>query len=187
MNAFGRWLVPVLAALACVGCSAPSTAPDTAADAETAETAETAESTMQAGATGRPLPGTEALTPPPPDSAADDHVTGLGSLPDGRLTADLALTVSGLTAFAEQVTGSCATMSSEPTLAAVLSDGSTLRVTFGGSGGRLLLTAPGIEVRQTLASPEVTAGAESFRVASDLFTQGTSEHSGRIVLEGTCR
>ncbi|TFV62895.1 UNVERIFIED_ORG: hypothetical protein E4P37_16130 [Bacillus sp. AZ43] len=140
-----------------------------------------------AGETGFPLPGGEALTPPPPDAAADEHREGLAALPDGMLAADLELSVSGLTAFAEPVTGSCASMASQPTVIATLSDGSTLRVGFAEEGGTLLLAAAGIESAHTLAGVDLDATSGGFRLAADLLTEGTSERSGRLVLDGTCR
>jgi hypothetical protein len=143
--------------------------------------------TETAGRTGRPIPGVEALTPPPPDPAAGKHLDGLAKVPDGRLAGTFDMTVSGLTGFSESVAGTCSNMATSPTLEFPLSDGSTFRMSFGADGGSLLLAAPGIEVRQTLAAVELTGEGGALRVAADLLTEGTSENSGHLVVEGTCR
>jgi hypothetical protein len=96
------------------------------------------------------------------------------------------MTVSGLTGFSESVAGTCSNMASSPTLEFPLSDGSAFRMSFGADGGSLVLAAPGIEVRQTLAAVELAGDGGSLRVAADLLTEGTSENSGRLLVEGTC-
>jgi hypothetical protein len=96
------------------------------------------------------------------------------------------MTVSGLTGFSEPVTGTCSGMATTPTLDFRLSDGSTFHVSFRADGGSLLLAAPGIEVRQTLAAVDLTATSTSLRVAADLLTEGTTENSGRLLIDGAC-
>ncbi len=166
----------VLLVLACTGC---------AADEDVAETAATS-TPEAAGTTGEPLPGHEALTPPPPDPQADDRADRLAALPDGPLAGDLDLTVSGLTGFAEQVTGTCAGSAGTTTLRTALSDGSTLTLTFDDDGGALLLAAPGIEVRQTFDAVDLTVSGRSVSLDADLLTEGTSERSGHLTLDATC-
>ena len=167
--------------LACAGCGA--------GEQETVERAATAtapSAAQEAGETGEPIPGDEALTPPPPDPAAEEHRGDLAVLPDGRFAGTLDLTVSGLTGFSERVAGTCSSMGTTPTLEFPLSDGSTFRVSFQADGGELLLAAPGIEVRQTLDAVELTAGPESLRVSAELLTDGTTENSGRLLVDGAC-
>jgi hypothetical protein len=166
----------MLVVLACAAC---------ATEEDVAERAATS-SPEAAAVTGQPLPGDEALTPPPPDPEGGDHVDQLATVSDGTLAADLELTVSGLTGFAEPVTGTCAAMATGPTLDMRLSDGSTLSLAFDGDGGSLVLAAPGIEVRQTLDAVDLSVSGTSVSLGADLLTEGTSERSGRLSLDGTC-
>jgi hypothetical protein len=134
---------------------------------------------------GPPLPGDEALTPPPPDPGAGDLLTRLDGLPVGALVGSLDLQVSGTAAFAEAVRGSCSGSSQARSFVMDLSDGSSLEISFGPDGGRSRLTAPGIEVDQTLTAVDLQVDG-GLVVSADLLTGGTSEPSGHLALTGTC-
>jgi hypothetical protein len=180
----GKRRLPYLSGLILLVCAGCGTGEQVTV--ERAATASAPSAAEEAGETGEPIPGDEALTPAPPDPAAEEHQGDLAALPDGRFAGTLDLTVSGLTGFSQRVAGSCSSMGSTPTLEFPLSDGSTVRVSFQADGGSLLLAAPGIEVRQTLDAVELTAGSDSLRVAAELLTEGTTENSGRLLVEGTC-
>jgi hypothetical protein len=171
-----EWYLSGLILLVCAGCGTDPV--------ERSATAPSA--SEEPGQTGDPMPGDEALTPPPPDPESGDHLGLLATAPDGPLEGDLDLAVSGLTAFAEPVTGTCAAMATSPVLEMTLSEGSTLTVRFDGDGGSLLLAAPGIEVRQTLDAVSLTTEGGSVSLGADLLTEGTTERSGRLALEATC-
>jgi hypothetical protein len=141
---------------------------------------------LPAGGTGIPgLPGDEALSPPPPDPAADDHRALLSALPAGALTGTVELTVSGLVGFAEPVTGRCLSDQADPVLEVDLSDGSVLRVAAGSDGLQSALRAPGVEARHTVADVRLAAGPPAV-VAGGLLTDGTTEPAGSLHLEFTC-
>jgi hypothetical protein len=170
-------LAPTLAGCGALGGAGGEAAPATLRD-EGAGT--------RPASTGFALPGDEALSPAPPDPAADEHLRGVGSLPDGAFAGKLELTVSGLVGFAEPVAGSCSDMATAPAFRVGLSDGSSLELGFGEGGGTLLLSASGIEVRQTLSEVAMRAEAGTVTVDAQLLTDGTSERSGRLHLSGTC-
>jgi hypothetical protein len=137
-------------------------------------------------ATVRPaLPGDEALTPPPPDPAADGYRQALAGLADGALSGSLQLAVSGLVAYDEQITGRCRPSASPPAVEAQLSDGSVLRLTAADDGLTTALTAPGIEVRHSLADVELGTSGGTV-VSGRLLTEGTTEPSGSLRMEFTC-
>ena len=131
------------------------------------------------------LPGDEALTPPPPDSAAADHLARLADVPTGALTGHLTMTVSGLAAFDEDVTGTCSRTDGLPVFRATLSDGSTWEVAFGEDGATSSLEAPGVRVDQQLRETDVSV-SEQVVVGASLLTTGTSEPSGSVEVEFTC-
>jgi hypothetical protein len=169
--------VPVLLAATC-GCSGDGDAAATAAAPPSAG--------LPAGGTGIPgLPGDEALSPPPPDPAADDHRALLGGLPSGALAGTVELTVSGLVGFAEPVTGRCLTGETDPVLEVDLSDGSVLRMEAGSDGVHGALRAPGVEARHTLADVRLAAGPPAV-MSGRLLTDGTTEPAGSLHLEFTC-
>jgi hypothetical protein len=169
--------VPVLLA-ATSGCSGDGDGDSTAAASPSAG--------LPTGGTGIPgLPGDEALTPPPPDPAADDHRSLLGALPAGALAGTVELTVSGLVGFAEPVTGRCLTAETNPVLEVDLSDGSVLRVEAGSDGLASVLRAPGVEARHTLADVRLAAGPPAV-MSGHLLTDGTTEPAGSLHLEFRC-
>ncbi|WP_299952271.1 hypothetical protein [uncultured Modestobacter sp.] len=143
---------------------------------------------VEAGASGSSvaaaLPGDEALTPPPPDPAAQDLRAQFADLVAGQLAAALDLQLSGLAAFAEQVVGDCSP--DEATLTATLSDGSEVELRFTEDQGELVVRAPGIVVEQTLTDVDLAVEGRTFRLDAGLLTAGTSEESGHLGLEGTC-
>jgi hypothetical protein len=164
-------VAPALLALGCTGEQAGSTAEP---------------SSSPSPVTGSPgLPGDEALTPPPPDPAAPDHVTLLAGLPVGTLSGSVELNVSGLVSFAEPVTGACTETDDGRGFESELSDGSQLRIAFGADGGSLDLTAPGVEVQQTLTAVDLRVDG-GLTLAAGLLTGGTSEPSGSLQLQVVC-
>jgi hypothetical protein len=132
------------------------------------------------------LPGDEALTPPPPDPHASPVLEQLERLPIAPLAGTVIMNVSGLVGFDEPVTGRCTADGGTRGFAMSLSDGSELTVEFGSDGGVSRLTAPGIEVTQTLADIDVRVSDGGVQVSAGLVTAGTSEPSGRLSLEGRC-
>ncbi|MGY1807340.1 hypothetical protein ACI8AF_08210 [Blastococcus sp. SYSU D00669] len=166
----------VLAALLLVGCTDGG---------EAAEPSSPTSPAAPSASMSHGLPGDEALSPPPPDPAAEDYRQVFAALPEGRLSGRLRLSVSGLVAYDEQVTGSCRPAADPPAVEAVLADGSVFRLTAGDEGLGTVLVAPGIEVPHTVTDAAVT-GSGPVVVAGGLFTGGTSEPSGSLQMEFTC-
>lgn len=143
------------------------------------------ESEPVATASETPLPGDEALVPPPPDPRAADLLQQLEMLAVGTLAGTVDLQVSGITAFSETVSGECTQSAGGRGFTADLSDGSVLQVDFGASGGTSVLRAPGIEVDQTLTDVHLRVD-DGVALVADLLTGGTSEPSGHLEITGTC-
>lgn len=184
MTARGNGLLAALVIGACAACSSGPPV-DTAADGRApASGTDPAGSSVEAGPLD--LPGEEALTPPPPDPRAPGQMADLGDLPDGPLAGHLQLSLSGLVAFDEAVTGSCATMATGPALSVRLADGSVLRLAFDRERASSVLTAPGIEARHALDDVRTSVSGSEVEVEADLLTDGTTERSGTLVLTGRC-
>jgi hypothetical protein len=187
MRILGRVVATAVPILCLLSCTAAES--DTAATADSSSAAEAAAEAAGVSGAAEPaapgLPGDEALSPPPPDPAAPSLLDQLGGLPVGALSGTVDLAVSGLTAFAEPAQGRCSTTADGRGFEMVLSDGSQLEVSFGPDGGRSRLTAPGVEIEQTLQDVALEVGAD-FRLSAGLLTGGTTESSGSLSLTGTC-
>ena len=164
-------------------CTACSSATGSSAAGGTSPAAATTSAT--AASTGA-LRGVEALTPPPPDPAEAGHVAGLAAVPDGAFSGSLRLRLSGLTAYEEKVTGSCAGMGTQPVLAVHLADGTRLAITFAGGRATSRLQAPGIDEQLLLDGVHTTTAGSTVAVMADLLAAGTSERVGDLALNGRC-
>ncbi|PZA23206.1 hypothetical protein DMO24_01210 [Modestobacter versicolor] len=183
MRIVGRVVLSTVPLLCLVSCTAgEADAPTTGREASVASGAAASDA---ASAVETGLPGDEALSPPPPDRAAPGLLAQLDGLPVGALSGTVDLEVSGLTAFAEPAQGRCTQTADGRGFELVLSDGSQLAVTFGPEGGASRLTAPGIEIEQTLRDVDLQVGG-GFRFTADLLTGGTTEPSGTLSLTGVC-
>lgn len=183
-----RCRVAVLTLGLCVVLAGCSGGPDDvggAAESATTAADSSADAAPSAAVPAPGLPEDEALVPASPDSRAGDLLTRLANVPQGALVGHLSMSVSGLAAFDEDVSGTCGRIDDRPVFEAALADGSLLRVEFGVDGGVSTLSAPGIRVDQVLREVELTVD-RTVGVSAVLLTTGTSEPSGSLELEASC-
>ena len=132
------------------------------------------------------LPGEEALQPAPPDPDGPQFADQVAGLPDGVLDGDVQLLFAGLAGFDEPVTGTCDTVSTPPTLAFALADGSSVTLRFERSGGELSVAAPGVAVEEVLRDVQMEVSGSEVTLDAELLTAGSSENSGDLTLQASC-
>lgn len=168
---------------AATGTSAATPTSPGAAASTTAPAAVAAPSSPAATA----VPGAAALTPAPADPGAAKDLRTVSALPGGTLSGHLALTVSGLVGFDDDVWGTCTSTADSTVLTASLPDGSVDTTSFTSTGSTTTLVAPdGTTSANTLQEITITVTGDTLALTAAMVRTGTSEPSGQVDLTATC-